>query len=111
MKPCIRGLKKFKAGCPENSSCPAWVETLGSLHPKVIKQCVDIVSVGLLWDLNCNMIGNQQATEGNRNMTALLSLVSTGVRSSDELIRVATKNLESSQNNLMLEAQGQNAKS
>lgn len=96
-----------------NAGCQAWVsDWVIEKGERVMKhQCLDFwmkdylrFSLGLLE-------GNQQATEGNRNMTALLSLVSTGVRSSDELIRVATKNLESSQNNLMLEAQGQNAES
>lgn len=67
MKPCIRGLKEFKRGCPENNSCPAWIETLGSLHPKPIRQCSDVAMVHLLWDLNCNVIGAQQATENLRN--------------------------------------------
>lgn len=67
MKPCIRGLKEFKKGCPENSSCPAWIETLGSLSPKVIRQCADVAAVHLLWDLNCNVVGTQQATETFRN--------------------------------------------
>lgn len=70
MKPCIRGLKEFKKGCPENSSCPAWIETLGKQHPAVVKKCADIVRVDLLWDLNCNMIGIQQATESSRNHAA-----------------------------------------
>jgi hypothetical protein len=96
MKPCIRGLKEFKKGCPENSLCPAWVETLGSLHPKVIKQCVDVVIANLLWDLNCNMIGVQQASEGTRNMTGLLSMVITNQSPPEELIRTATKHINES---------------
>ena len=70
MKPCIRGLKEFKKGCPENTSCPAWIETLGKLQPLVIKQCADIAVVHLLWDLNCNMIRNEQAVESFRNEAA-----------------------------------------
>ena len=107
MKPCIRGLKKFKNGCPENSSCPAWIETLGRHQPVVIKKCVDIVTVDLLWDLNCNMIGTQQATESNRNMTALHSLVAINARTPEDLFRVATKNLEQSRDKLLLEVKGQ----
>lgn len=67
MKPCIRNLPKFKKGCPENSSCKAWITTLGSLRPKVINKCADLVVVDLLWDLNVNMIGNQHAVESFRN--------------------------------------------
>lgn len=68
MKPCIRGLEQFrKKGCPENSSCPAWIETLGKLHPQIIRKCVDITIVDLLWDLNCNATGIQSATESFRN--------------------------------------------
>ena len=64
----------------------------------------------LLWDACKLLEGNQQATEGNRNMTALLSLVSVGAKTEDELFRVATKNLELSRKNLMLEASGAPAK-
>lgn len=67
MKPCIRNLKDFKQGCPENSSCPAWISTLGRLKPQPINKCVDIVIADLLWDLNCNTLGTQQATESFRN--------------------------------------------
>ena len=67
MKPCIRNLPKFKKGCPENSECPAWITTLGALRPKVINKCADLVMVDLLWDLNCNTIGVQGATESFRN--------------------------------------------
>jgi len=67
MRPCIRGLKEFKKGCPENSSCPAWISTLGTKHPVKINKCADVAMVDLMWDLNCNMIGNQQATESLRN--------------------------------------------
>lgn len=67
MKPCIRSLKEFKKGCPENNACPAWVTTLGKLQPRIINKCADIVMVDLLWDLNCNTIGTQAATESFRN--------------------------------------------
>jgi hypothetical protein len=67
MKPCIRGLREFKKGCPENNLCQAWIETLGRMQPKIIKKCVDLVMVDLLWDMNCNTIGVQAATESFRN--------------------------------------------
>lgn len=98
MKPCIRGLKEFKKGCPENSSCPAWIETLGRKQPVVIQKCVTIAMVDLLWDLNCNVIGTQVASEGTRNMMAYLSSVASGNREHvQELNRSSKKHLKESE--------------
>jgi hypothetical protein len=90
MKPCIRNIPKFKKGCPENTACPAWIATLGSLHPKVINKCADLVVVDLLWDLNCNTIGVEQATESFRNNMhkatgSMLQLVANEVQKRKEL--------------------------
>ena len=93
-----------------HDGCPAWLEDwVVERGERVIKkQCLDLwmkdymrFSLGLLE-------GNQIATESNRNMTALHSLVITGVKTPEELVRVATRNLTQSTNNLMLEAQGNN---
>ena len=103
--PCIRGLKRFeKKGCPQRSwdgegGCPAWIEmpvaTRGNpMHKEIKGQCVDNWLWEFQWAALGMLEGNQQATEGNRNMTALFSLVLCGAKNSTELIRTATKHLD-----------------
>lgn len=104
--PCIRGLKEFKNGCPCRSwsinnqgGCPAWIEMSvavkgNPLQKEIRKQCIDIWTWEFQWASLGMLEGNQQATEGNRNMTALFSLVLCGAKNQRELIRTATKHLE-----------------
>ena len=104
LPPCIRNLKEFKKGCPQRkwdgeSGCPAWIEmpvaTKGNPQHKEIKgQCIDIWMWEFQWAALGSLEGNQQATEGNRNMTALGCLVSLGKQNPAELERVAKKHLE-----------------
>jgi len=98
--PCIRGLKEFKKGCPQRKwdggeGCPAWLEdwvvVKGEREWKGM--CVDIwLSLYMRFSLGL-MEGAQIAAEGNRNMTALFSLVSLKQKNPSELIRVAKKHL------------------
>lgn len=102
---CIRGLPAFKKGCPQHSwnsetgeGCPAWIEmpvaVRGNPQQKEIKgQCIDIWMWEFQWAALGMLEGNQQAMEGNRNMTALLSLSICNKTASAELIRVAQKHL------------------
>jgi len=116
--PCIKGLKRFeKKGCPQKcwdgkEGCPAWIElpvsTMGNpLKKEIRKQCLDM----WLWEFAWASMGQrevvQQATESNRNMMALFSLVTIGRESPEELARVATKNINNKQK-LIIEAQGNN---
>lgn len=99
--PCIRGLKQFeKTGCPQRSwdgqdGCPAWIELSvaqkgNPLQKEIKKQCLDLWLFEFQWASLGQREGMQQATEENRNMTALSSLVNSGLRTPDELIRIAT---------------------
>jgi len=115
--PCIRGLKRFeKKGCPQKiwdgeEGCPAWIELTVSqkgnpLQKEIKRQCLDLWMFDFSWASMGQMEGMQQATESNRNMTALQSLVITGANSPQELINVATKHLEKSHTQLIAEAKG-----
>lgn len=117
--PCIRGLKRFeKKGCPQKGwdgkeGCPAWKELVvasrdNPLKKEIQKKCIDLWLWEFQWAGMGQREGLQQATESNRNMTALHSLVITGAKSPEELIKVATKNLEASQKQLLIEAEGKN---
>lgn len=75
-RPCIRGLKEFKKGCPEkawdgNSGCPAWKEYTipgqGGNAPFILKDCVDCTSE--YWQIEALKLleGNQVAIETFRN--------------------------------------------
>ena len=114
--PCIRGLKRFeKKGCPQKEwdgkeGCPAWIELVISsrgspLKNEIKKQCLDLWLWEFSWAGMGQREGMQQATESNRNMLALLSLVSANAESPEELIRVATKSIKNKQV-LIEEAQG-----
>lgn len=105
MKPCIRGLREFKKGCPESSQCSCWIEKAMSKiggGTEIIKQCADLWIIQLLFDMCALMEGNQQATESSRNMIALQSLVSTESGNPIELVRVAAKVLKQSEEKLRL---------
>jgi hypothetical protein len=76
--PCIRGLKEFKKGCPQQpwngvSGCPAWVELLvtpegAPLKPKdKIGKCIDHWDIELRLKALGLLEGNQRATESFRN--------------------------------------------
>ena len=114
--PCIRGLKRFeKRGCPKKKwdgkeGCPAWIELVVSsmgnpLKKEIKKQCLDLWLWEFQWSGLGQLEGVQKATESNRNMTALQALVMVNAESPEELVRVATKNIESKQT-LIEEAQG-----
>lgn len=75
-RPCIRGLKVFKKGCPEKfwdgkEGCPAWKEYTipqeGGNPPVVIKDCIDILSEFWQHEALKLLEGNQRATEHFRN--------------------------------------------
>ena len=76
--PCIRGLDKFKKGCPEKCydpdsglGCPAWIDlelsTKGGTEKIIIKECLDLYTMRLQFYNNCLLEGNQQAIESFRN--------------------------------------------
>ncbi len=78
LPPCIRGLDKFKKGCPEKCydpdtglGCPAWVDlelsTKGGQGKIIVKECLDLYMSRLQFYNNCLLEGNQQAIEGFRN--------------------------------------------
>ena len=64
---------------------------------EIIKQCADLWIIQLLFDMCALMEGNQQATESNRNMIALQSLLMTEKGTPIELIRTASKILNQKQ--------------
>lgn len=75
-RPCIRGLKEFKKGCPEkcwngNEGCPAWKEYTikdnkdGGI--KIIKDCIDNLQEIWAFESLKLLEGNQIATESFRN--------------------------------------------
>jgi hypothetical protein len=74
-RPCIRGLKEFRKGCPEkhwdgNSGCPAWKEYTVPQEggkPILIKDCIDCLSEHWQFEAVKLLEGNQQATESFRN--------------------------------------------
>ena len=74
-RPCIRGLREFKKGCPEkywdgNSGCPAWKEytvTNDGGKPIIIKDCIDMLTEHWSFEALKLLEGNQQATETFRN--------------------------------------------
>jgi hypothetical protein len=74
-RPCIRGLKEFKKGCPEKywdgkSGCPAWKEYTVPQEdgkPIIIKGCIDCLSEHWLFEAIRLLEGNQKATESFRN--------------------------------------------
>ena len=70
---CIRNLPKFrKNGCPQTKECPCWIERIVEKDGKqeVVGNCLDLWLFDLLYDLNYNLVGNQQAIESFRNNTA-----------------------------------------
>jgi len=116
--PCIRGLKEFKKGCPQrcwngNDGCPAWMEEIIVENGKKKNHGACLEWWKLFYARNALRLleGTQQATESNRNMTALHSLVAVNARTPEDLFRVATKNLEQSRDKLLLEAKGQDGDS
>ena len=110
-------MKQFEeTGCPQKEwngkeGCPAWKELVISsrgnpLNKEIKKQCLDLWEFEFHWASMGQREGLQQAMESNRNMIALNCLVATKTKSPEELIRVATKNLKSTQQKLLAEAQG-----
>ena len=75
-RPCIRGLKEFKKGCPEKfwdgqEGCPAWKEYTipgePGKPPEIMKDCIDMFSEHWQFQALKMLEGNQQATESFRN--------------------------------------------
>ena len=79
-RPCIKGLKDFqKRGCPEKywdkltgEGCPAWKEYTVPAEqpdkpPRVIKDCVEMLSEYWHFEALKLLEGNQKATESFRN--------------------------------------------
>lgn len=119
--PCIRGLIQFKKGCPQRpwdgeNGCPAWIElSVGSranpLQKEIRRQCIDLWSWEFQWAGLGIMEGVQQATESSRNMTALQSLVITNTETPEQLVRVASKHLSLSKQNLLEQGKNENTDS
>lgn len=77
--PCIRNLKAFKNGCPQEpfnpntgKGCPAWivknmVSRKNPIETESISQCIDMWMLTLNWDTNMLLEGTQQAIESFRN--------------------------------------------
>lgn len=104
--PCIKALPEFKkSGCPQQSwdgenGCPAWIElsvaSKGDPQQREIKkQCIEFWMFDFAWANLGAMEGVQIATEGNRNMTAMMTLGFTGRMKSDQLAEIAKKQIES----------------
>jgi len=74
-RPCIRGLKAFKKGCPEKAwngsdGCPAWKEyTIPQTDgkPIILRDCIDGLSEHWRFEALKLLEGNQKATESFRN--------------------------------------------
>lgn len=74
-RPCIRGLKEFKKGCPEKAwngsdGCPAWKEYTipqDDSKPILIKDCIDCLQEHWQFESLKLLEGNQRATESFRN--------------------------------------------
>jgi len=77
-KPCIRGLKEFKNGCPgmawsekHSTGCPAWIEremfSRGGMKKTKFAECLDHWTAKLQYDTNVLLEGVQQAVETFRN--------------------------------------------
>ena len=78
LRPCIRGLREYKKGCPERSwngkdGCPAWIEEQatviedGVAQKKMFKNCIDVWNLYIMKGLSRGLEGVQQATETFRN--------------------------------------------
>lgn len=77
MKPCIRGLKEFKKGCPEklwngSDGCPAWVEEIlpdpeSPTKKRTVKCCLDVMSVIYQRHMLSLLEGNVVTSEKLRN--------------------------------------------
>jgi len=107
--PCIRALPQFKkSGCPERpwdgqQGCTAWKEmsVASKGNPKqreIKKQCIDLWQFEFAWATLGSLEGVQIATEGNRNMTAMLSLVGAGRMKPEQLSDVAERTLKLTNN-------------
>lgn len=102
-RPCIRGLKKFEDGCPEmefnpntGMGCPAWIIDI-VIENNTKKPNGECIEWWKMFYHKCALRlieGVQVATEGNRNMTGLLSLTLTRQAQPSELIRIANKHLK-----------------
>lgn len=77
-RPCIRGLKEFRKGCPEkcwdgNEGCPCWTEIPvsninGNEPTNIIKNCCTILNETFFpLEILRLLEGNQMATESFRN--------------------------------------------
>jgi hypothetical protein len=75
--PCLRGLKRFRSGCPESTwngetGCPAWITRTvptakNPAHGETISQCLDMWMLTVNWDANKLLEGISQAIESFRN--------------------------------------------
>ena len=77
--PCIRGLKEFKRGCPQEKwnsftgrGCPAWITRTvptrsNPSEGETISQCLDLWLLTVNWDANKLLEGTNQAIESFRN--------------------------------------------
>lgn len=89
LPPCIRGLKAFKAGCPQaafdgETGCPAWMSRTmprrdNPLQHETISQCVDLWIFRLAFDACGLLEGNQQAIESFRNNMTVVDESGRGV--------------------------------
>lgn len=76
-RPCIRGLREFKKGCPEkywdgSEGCPAWREyAIPTVEkgkpPRIIKDCIDCLSEHWQFEALKGLEGNQKTSESFRN--------------------------------------------
>lgn len=72
---CVRGLKKFKNGCPQNNECPLWREMIISPTGDPTKQenkgqCIDVWMIDLKVQELGRLEGIQEAIERMRNAIA-----------------------------------------
>jgi len=72
---CIRGLKQFKNGCPQNESCPMWrnmiTVPLSKPNEQETKgQCIDVWMFDLKIQELARLEGIQEAIERMRNAIA-----------------------------------------
>lgn len=76
--PCIRGLKEYKRGCPQEKwnsvtgkGCPLWITrtapTLAYPNGEIISQCLDLWMLTVNWDANKLLEGVNQVIESFRN--------------------------------------------
>lgn len=101
-RPCVRGLREFKKGCPQKpwdpatgEGCPLWKSYLvkkiddPTRTPEIKSQCVDEWQFDWLAWANAGLAGNQAAIESFRNgMTEQRSDGQVGPKQSPEMLSV-----------------------